>query len=489
MFSHPFALASAKAVRPGVLAGAAMVLAALAGGGPWAQAQNQIWAVPGGADIRVIEPVFRMHRGSPSLLAFTAEGRRLVRWHLDREGRPHQETLAGTGDGEPAPDGTPATATALEASAIAQGASGETFFLETTRNRLRKIGFDRCVWTVAGTGEAGFSGDGGPGPLARLDRPQGLVASGTGDLYIADTENQRIRKLAADGTITTFAGTGDQGNPYQTSQTGPATLAHLRKPIGLALCEGALHLSHPAYFGGEVWQVSLATGKLEAVRRLELNAWPFVSDNDNGNDHYVCSAMALTGTGETYVLSNNNLYMKGSFRVIRLPSGGGADAHQPIAGTQSKSKKGLYGRIRWPRIPGFRPSWDGGDALAVTLGRIRSLMVADGVGCLFSTDDAGLLFLDGVVVPPEARLATLEREGKDDQVREGIQELRRQALGRTRALEEQLTTSAPHLPRGVASLILGYDQTDPQAEMMRMFRARLRLNKIREIPRLRRFLG
>ena len=116
-------------------------------------------------------------------------------------------------------------------------------------------------------------------------------------------------------------------------------------------------------------------------------------------------------------------------------------------------------------------------------------VVAPGPGRWRFTAVAGLRFLDAVKVPHEARLTILEREGKHDQVQAGIRELQRQALGRGPAIEAGLQASgAQTIPRGIAGLIHDYEQSDPQAEMMGMLRARLRLRRISEIPQLRRFL-
>jgi len=140
MFGRRFGVVAPGPSRWRFTAVAALAVGVLAGGGPWAAARDQLWSVPGGGGITVFEPVLRMHQGSPSLLAATDGGRRLVRWSLDREGRPHLEAIAGTGGTGDAPDGTPAEQTALEATAIARNASGEIFFLESWKHRVRKIG-------------------------------------------------------------------------------------------------------------------------------------------------------------------------------------------------------------------------------------------------------------------------------------------------------------------------------------------------------------
>ena len=88
------------------------------------------------------------------------------------------------------------------------------------------------ISTIAGTGTSGFSGDGGPANQAQLDHPSDLAVDSLGNLYIVDTDNQRVRKVAPDGTISTFAGTGTRGF---SGDGGPAALAQFDIPTGVAV--------------------------------------------------------------------------------------------------------------------------------------------------------------------------------------------------------------------------------------------------------------
>ena len=88
------------------------------------------------------------------------------------------------------------------------------------------------ISTVAGTGTAGFSGDAGPAASAQLSLPKGVAVDSSGNLFIADTGNHRIRKVDTSGNISTVAGTGALGF---SSDGGPATSAKLFSPIGVAL--------------------------------------------------------------------------------------------------------------------------------------------------------------------------------------------------------------------------------------------------------------
>ena len=88
------------------------------------------------------------------------------------------------------------------------------------------------ITTVAGNGTAGFAGDGGPATAANLKFPAGIVFDTSGNLYIGDTANSRVRKIDTSGNISTFAGTGDFGD---FGDTNVATKAGLNRPYALAI--------------------------------------------------------------------------------------------------------------------------------------------------------------------------------------------------------------------------------------------------------------
>lgn len=147
-------------------------------------------------------------------------------------------TIAGNGPGY-AGDGGPAVAALMSPVAIARDSLGNLFVSETdysggnvTNNRVRKIATSGIITTIAGTGEADFSGDGGPAVAAKLRRPNGIAVDPAGNLFIADTGNQRIRKIDTTGVITTVAGGGAWGN---WGNGGPATAASLDSPMGVAV--------------------------------------------------------------------------------------------------------------------------------------------------------------------------------------------------------------------------------------------------------------
>ncbi len=125
----------------------------------------------------------------------------------------------------------PATAAALcSPYGLALDATGNLLVVERYANRIRKVSPAGIISLFAGTGTAGFSGDGGPATGANLRQPMGIALDSAGNLYIAEYYNARVRKVSASGVITTFAGTGASG---MGGDGGPATAAKV-SPTGLA---------------------------------------------------------------------------------------------------------------------------------------------------------------------------------------------------------------------------------------------------------------
>ena len=138
--------------------------------------------------------------------------------------------IAGTGTPGNSGDTAAATAARLNnPTAIAVDAAGNTFFTDTTNNEVREITPAGIISRVAGTGTASFSGDGVPATAATLNAPSGLALDAAGNLYIADTGNNRIR-VVANGIINTLAG---NGTAAYTGDSGPAAAATLSAPQGL----------------------------------------------------------------------------------------------------------------------------------------------------------------------------------------------------------------------------------------------------------------
>jgi uncharacterized protein (TIGR03437 family) len=147
-------------------------------------------------------------------------------------------TIAGNGVGTPATgafsgDGGPATAASLNnPTALTVDGAGVIYVADQFNQRIRKIALDGTITTIAGTGAAAFSGDGGPATAASLNYPGSITVDAAGNLYFNDDVNYRTRRIATDGTITTIAG---NGSPAFSGDGGPATAASLSGNFGISL--------------------------------------------------------------------------------------------------------------------------------------------------------------------------------------------------------------------------------------------------------------
>ncbi len=109
---------------------------------------------------------------------------------------------------------------------------GNVYIADGDSHRVRRVDTDGTITTVAGTGKVGYGGDGGPADEALLWGPNGVAVDDAGNLYVADSGNHRIRRVDPTGTITTVAGTGTRGNG---GDAGPAIKAQLSGPSGVAV--------------------------------------------------------------------------------------------------------------------------------------------------------------------------------------------------------------------------------------------------------------
>ncbi len=124
-------------------------------------------------------------------------------------------------------DGGPAVSAQLNfPRGLAVDAAGNVYIAESNNNVIRRVSPDGIIITVAGNGTAGFSGDGGPATSAQLSDPFGIAAGPGGNLYIADVNNNRIRRVSPEGTITTVVGSGTAGFLGDGGSAASAQLNH-----------------------------------------------------------------------------------------------------------------------------------------------------------------------------------------------------------------------------------------------------------------------
>jgi sugar lactone lactonase YvrE len=174
------------------------------------------------------------------------------------------ETIAGTGDGIDGGDGGPALETSLiQPFDLELGPDGALYFCEFGAHRVRKLDLQtHRISNVAGTGKAGYSGDGGPATAASMNQPHELRFDRQGNLYVTDMLNHAIRKIAANtGVITTVAGMGKAGF---SGDSGPANRAQLNSPHSICLDDhDRLYIADVG--NHRVRRIDLATGRIETV--------------------------------------------------------------------------------------------------------------------------------------------------------------------------------------------------------------------------------
>jgi trimeric autotransporter adhesin len=237
-------------------------------------------------------------------------------------------TLTGNGVRALSGDrGPAANAQITEVYGMALDKDGNLYFADLASSRVRKIATDGIISTIAG-GKNGFSGDGGPATAAQLNRPYSVAVDGSGNIYIADTYNYRIRKISADGTITTAAGTGTRGH---TGDDGPAQNAQIMGVVALAM-DAAGNLYFPEPSGNRVRKVD-TSGVIRTIAGTGEEGF-------NGDDRPATTAQLSQPTG-VGVDSAGNVYIadsqNGRIRKV-TPAGlittvaGGGDNYFPQDG-------------------------------------------------------------------------------------------------------------------------------------------------------------
>ncbi len=170
--------------------------------------------------------------GTPSSLAFDTIGNLYITQVYESRIRMIDKsniitTIVGSSGGGFSGDGGPGSLAQISSPiSIILDKSGNIYFSDQSNQRVRKINSSGIISTIAGNGVQGFSGDGGLATSAKLNFPNGLALDTLGNLYIADSNNFRIRKVDTSGIITTIAGNG-QGF---SGDGGPATLAQFYYP-------------------------------------------------------------------------------------------------------------------------------------------------------------------------------------------------------------------------------------------------------------------
>ncbi len=218
-------------------------------------------------------------------------------------------TVVGNGQIGNSGDGGLAINAQLNApSGLAVDANGNLYIADINNASVRKVDTNGIISRVAGTGVAGFSGDGGPAANARLRYPSGVVVDAAGNLYITDTQNGRIRKVDIDGIITTVAGRGGEG---ASGDGGPATNALLNRPSDVTVdASGNLYIDDN--FSYRIRKVA-SNGIITTVAG---------GTQGYGGDGGPATSASLNNTTGITIDSNGNLIFADARRVRKISTNG-----------------------------------------------------------------------------------------------------------------------------------------------------------------------
>ena len=250
------------------------------------------------------------------------------------------------GNGTPGFSGDGATAISAQLSyplGVALDSLGHLYIADTSNHRIRKVDASGTITTVAGNGTPGFAGDGATATNAQLRTPTGVALDSAGNLYIADSNNHRIRKVNASGTITTVAG---NGTPGFGGDGATATSARLSSPVGVAL-DSAGHLYIADYNNHRIRKVDATSGTITTVAGNGTSG--FAGDGATATSALLNAPLgvALDSTGHLYIADYNNHRIR---KVVPAAPG------VPTATTATAGEGAVA--VAWAA-----PSSDGGSAI------------------------------------------------------------------------------------------------------------------------------
>ena len=337
-----------------------------------------------------------------ALLATTAGAQPSVDWKID----------TFTGSNRIGDDGPATAAQVFRPASVAVDGSGNLYIADTFNHRIRKLDSSGTITTIAGSGERGF---GGPAVYAQLRFPWGVATDGTGNLYIADQDNHRIRKVDSSGIITTIAGTA--GRWGSEGDGGPATEARLSSPYDVAV-DGAGNLYFADWGNHRIRKVD-SSGTITTIAGSGETGYDRGGFGGDGGPAVNArlsrpAGIALDGAGNLYFADTENHRI----RVLTPPPETGPslaeflNAAGFIPGTAPASLQSLFGERLAPAT-----------AVASALPLLAELVgvgieVIDGTGAaheaqLLYVSPGQINFLMPDEAAPGAAVLRLTREGEE----------------------------------------------------------------------------
>jgi sugar lactone lactonase YvrE len=182
--------------------------------------------------------------------------------------------------------------------------AGNIYIADQANNRVRKVYTSGIITTIAGNGVAGYTGDGGIATGAELNQPAGVAVDGVGNIYISDSYNNRIRKVSASGIITTFAGGGTGG----LGDVGPATLAVINNPNGVAI-DGSGNLYIADQGNNRIRKVNMS-GIITTIAGNGISGYTGDGGAATTTALFSPTGVAVDGAGNIYIADEGNMRIR-----------------------------------------------------------------------------------------------------------------------------------------------------------------------------------
>lgn len=244
-------------------------------------------------------------------------------------------TVVGNGNAAFGGDNGPALQAALHSpQAVAFDSAGNLYIADTQNHRIRKV-TNNVITTIAGTGSAGFSGDGGPAAKAQLNTPRDVAVDSSGNVFIVDSFNFRIRMITPDGTIYTIAGSGAYGG---SGDGGPATGAAFEYPLGIAVGpNGVLYVSDTGNNRIRMLKPVPGIGHAQGVSScgaspsVSPGAWTEIYGFNLAVSPYLWTTSDFVGNNAPTSLNGTQVSIGGQNAVIAYVSPGQVNAQVPLS--------------------------------------------------------------------------------------------------------------------------------------------------------------